>query len=96
VPHQPLTKTCVSPWLGPTLDLAATAQRSFIASASETSIDRKIMILWLEGHGGEATMWCSQSAMPCSGGAELSSATWAPINLCKLSGPAMFEASRWG
>jgi hypothetical protein len=41
-------------------------------------------------------MWCSQSAMPCSGGAELSSTTWAPISLCKLSGPAMFESSCWG
>ena len=35
-PHQPLTKLVyLDAWLGPTLGLAATAQKRLIASASE-------------------------------------------------------------
>jgi hypothetical protein len=45
-------KTCVSTWLGPTLGLATTVQRHLIASAWGTTIDRKIMSPWLEGHNG--------------------------------------------
>jgi hypothetical protein len=56
------------------------AQRRLIASASETSIDRKIRIPWLDDHGGEVTAWFSWSAMPWSGGAEPNSATRAPIS----------------
>ena len=71
--HHSAYKTCVSAWLGPTLGLAANTQRHLIASASETYIDRKIRIPWLEVHGGEATVRCSRSAMPWSGVAESSS-----------------------
>jgi hypothetical protein len=97
-PHDVISavyKTCVCTCLNPMLGLSTTVQRCLIASASETCIDRKIMILWLDGHGSEATAWCSWSAMPWSSDVEPSSATGAPIS-AKLSGPATCEASHWG
>ena len=84
MPHQPLTKLVYLHGLALRLVLPPPCRSISLHLRQNTRINRKIRIPWLEGHGGGATVWCSRSAMPWSDGAELSSATGAPISTISM------------